>query len=66
MHKASCCHSGLSGIFLENNLCNPELKKDSGQAGMTEFDRVLIYNVCVYTYEPPVNKIITSTNTTAN
>jgi hypothetical protein len=25
-----------SGIFFANNLCNPGLKKDSGQAGMTE------------------------------
>jgi hypothetical protein len=34
--KTSCCHSGLSGIFLANNHYNPVLKKDSGQAGMTE------------------------------
>jgi len=26
----------LSGIFPENNICNPLLKKDSGEAGMTE------------------------------
>jgi hypothetical protein len=38
-NKASCCHSGLSGIFLANNLCNSALKKDSGQAGMTGVGR---------------------------
>ena len=36
INKASYCHSGLSGIFLANNHCNTVLKKDSGQAGMTE------------------------------
>ena len=42
--KASCCHSGLSGIFLSNSSSNPALRKDSGpipdeartSAGMTE------------------------------
>jgi hypothetical protein len=35
-NKASCCDCGLSGIFPANNYCNPLLKKDSGEAAMTE------------------------------
>jgi len=39
MRKAFYCHSGLSGIFLENNLFNIFLKKDSDQTATTEVDQ---------------------------
>jgi hypothetical protein len=58
IQKASYCHSGLSGIFPVNSSSNPGLKKDSGQAGMTELSQ------CGYTSKLFSNPIVFNSVTT--
>ncbi len=56
--NASCCHSGLSGIFLANCHSSPVPKKDSGSRKRSENDRSVprsFIHGCGFTSELLIN-----------